>query len=581
MLGHFLVFTKSGFVLWNHDVEHGSASSGSTSSAVAHRVASQLVSRILVQGRNAENVFEVEGYEAQWLISNDHNLVFAAVYEKALQLPYMEEVLEAVQARFLRKFFRDVQKERNTATSFPVMYSIPELDVDGFDEEIAAVLNEKREERAKEKERAKKSGPRSFAATKKGQEVLGASGGKKKPKSEGESSKPDKPGPGGFKPKKKGGKKDGGKKDGGKKDGKDKKKGGRRRRLSDEVDLASLDFSAPAPSSDSAATSSQNISFSDDEDDDEVEAEGGGWFSRFIPSFTGKELTADELDPIVSGFRDHLIEKNVATEIADKLCESIRDGLVGKHLSSFSSLTSAVRTSLQESLNRILTPSTSIDIVREVQKARSEGRPYSITFVGINGVGKSTSLSKVCAWLQHNGFSVMMVAGDTFRSAAVEQLLVHARALNVPLFQQGYNKDPAQVAKFGIKKAKADGIDVVLIDTAGRLQDNEKLMHALSNLVNLNRPDLVLFVGEALVGNDGLDQLVKFNRALQEFSSVANPRMIDGVVLSKFDTIDDKVGAALSMVYTTGQPIVFVGTGQHYTDLKKLNVNKIVTALTK
>merc|ERR1712093_508353 len=118
--------------------------------------------------------------------------------------------------------------------------------------------------------------------------------------------------------------------------------------------------------------------------------------------------------------------------------------------------------------------------------------------------------------------------------------------------------------------------------TAGRMQDNEPLMRSLAKLVNSNNPDKVLFVGEALVGNDSVDQLLKFNQALIDHAQgFENPRRIDGIVLTKFDTIDDKVGAAVSMVYTTGQPIVFVGTGQHYTDLKKLNVNKIVTALTK
>lgn len=132
-----------------------------------------------------------------------------------------------------------------------------------------------------------------------------------------------------------------------------------------------------------------------------------------------------------------------------------------------------------------------------------------------------------------------------------------------------------------IRHGKDCQFDVILIDTAGRMQDNEPLMKALAKLIKVNQPDLILFVGEALVGNEAVDQLVKFNQALADYSSDTNPHIIDGIVLTKFDTIDDKVGAAISMTYITGQPIVFVGTGQHYTDLKALNAKAVVHALMK
>merc|ERR1712087_689828 len=132
-----------------------------------------------------------------------------------------------------------------------------------------------------------------------------------------------------------------------------------------------------------------------------------------------------------------------------------------------------------------------------------------------------------------------------------------------------------------ISSAKTNHYDVVLIDTAGRMQDNEPLMRSLAKLISVNAPDLVLFVGEALVGNEAIDQLVKFNAALADHSSSDNPHTIDGIVLTKFDTIDDKVGSAISMTYISGQPIVFVGTGQTYTDLKSLNSKAVVSALMK
>jgi len=122
---------------------------------------------------------------------------------------------------------------------------------------------------------------------------------------------------------------------------------------------------------------------------------------------------------------------------------------------------------------------------------------------------------------------------------------------------------------------------VVLVDTAGRMQDNERLMKELANLVGVNRPDLVLFVGEALVGNEAVDQLTKFNRSLEMFGTSKEARGIDGIFLTKFDTVDEKVGAAISMVYSTGQPVVFVGVGQKYTDLKILNPTRIASMLLK
>jgi signal recognition particle receptor subunit alpha len=273
--------------------------------------------------------------------------------------------------------------------------------------------------------------------------------------------------------------------------------------------------------------------------------------------------------------------KNVAADISEKLIDSIGLGLEGKVVGTFGSVRSLVLSSLEESLTRILTPKRHIDVLQGVQRAQAEKRPYSIVFVGVNGVGKSTSLSKICAYLLSKNLKVSIAACDTFRAGAVEQLRTHCTALGVELFEKGYDKDAATVAMEGIANGKAKGHDVVMVDTAGRMQDNEPLMRALAKLIHMNRPDLVLFVGEALVGNDGVDQLVKFNRSLADLSTEQVPRLIDGIVLTKFDTIDDKVGAAISMTYSTGAPIVFVGVGQTYRDLRRMNVKMLIKALLK
>jgi len=276
-----------------------------------------------------------------------------------------------------------------------------------------------------------------------------------------------------------------------------------------------------------------------------------------------------------------LMKKNVAAEISEKLCESVKASLEGKKLATLTTLNYTVKKSLEDALTRILTPNRPVDLLQEIAKAKEQHRPYSIVFVGVNGVGKSTSLAKVAAYLLANNFSVGIAACDTFRSGAIEQLRTHAHCLKIPIYERGYNKDAATVASEGIKAAKREGRDVILIDTAGRMQDNDPLMRALAKLVNANKPDLVLFVGEALVGNDGVDQLTKFNRSLLDLSDTRRPALIDGVFLTKFDTIDDKCGAAISMTYSTGIPILLVGTGQTYRDLRKLNVKTLVRALLK
>ncbi|KAG1938834.1 signal recognition particle receptor subunit alpha [Pimephales promelas] len=349
---------------------------------------------------------------------------------------------------------------------------------------------------------------------------------------------------------------------------------------------------------------------STDEEDEEVEEERvvvpdtnkkgakkggfGGMFGMLKGLVGSKNLTQEDMEPVLDKMRDHLIAKNVAAEISSQLCESVAKKLEGKVMGTFTTVASTVKQALQDSLVQILQPKRRVDILRDVLDARSQRKPFVITFCGVNGVGKSTNLAKISYWLIENGFSVLIAACDTFRAGAVEQLRTHQRRLNalhppekhagrpaVQLFEKGYGKDAAGIAMEAIAFARNQGFDVVLIDTAGRMQDNKPLMTALAKLIAVNTPDLVLFVGEALVGNEAVDQLVKFNQALADHSKTDKPRLIDGIVLTKFDTIDDKVGAAISMTYITGQPIVFVGTGQTYSDLRSLNARAVVSALMK
>ncbi|XP_055354799.1 signal recognition particle receptor subunit alpha homolog [Paramacrobiotus metropolitanus] len=314
----------------------------------------------------------------------------------------------------------------------------------------------------------------------------------------------------------------------------------------------------------------------------------GSMFSVFKGLVGNRTISQDQLAPILDKMRVLLIEKNVAAEIAEKLVNSVGEKLEGKSLGTFEGITSVVRTALQDALVKILTPKKPVNVLRDALAAKKAGKPFVITFCGVNGVGKSTNLAKICFWFLENELRVLIAACDTFRAGAVEQLRTHRARLNtlhpnsqVELYEKGYGKDAAGIAAEAIQYARDNKFDVVLVDTAGRMQDNEPLMRSLAKLIKLNQPDMVLFVGEALVGNEAVDQVVKFNQALADFSQAQEPRIIDGIVLTKFDTIDDKVGAAVSMAYITGQPIVFVGTGQTYTDLKNLNTKAVVNALMK
>jgi signal recognition particle receptor subunit alpha len=332
-----------------------------------------------------------------------------------------------------------------------------------------------------------------------------------------------------------------------------------------------------------------------DDDEQEDGSTGVGWggsLKNIMEHVSGKVLTAQDLEQPLKDMENMLTGKNVARDIAQEICAGIKAKLVGKKMTSFTRVKTAARQALEASIERILKPgmgrggSDSIDVLRNVVSKRERARgffarkedqkPYVIVMVGINGVGKSTSLAKIAYYLKTNGCNPLLAACDTFRSGAVEQLNVHAKCLGVPLYHKGYAKDPAAVAKAAILHATQQGNDVVLVDTAGRMQNNVPLMKALSNLVVQNNPDLVLFVCEALVGNDGMDQLQMFNKALQ---SGGHNRKIDGIVLTKFDTVSDKVGAALTMTHLTGAPVVFCGTGQKYNHLKKLSVTSIIHSL--
>lgn len=250
----------------------------------------------------------------------------------------------------------------------------------------------------------------------------------------------------------------------------------------------------------------------------------------------------------------------------------------------------AIRSAMASALQKILTPTTSMDLLRSIEAvnhptafSRDKPRPYVISIVGVNGVGKSTNLSKLAFFLLQNDLNILIAACDTFRSGAVEQLRVHARNLKelseregrggIELFEKGYGKDAAHIARDAVAYAASKKVNVVLIDTAGRRHNDQRLMGSLDNFADLAQPDKIFMVGEALVGSDSVAQARNFNAAFR------GKRSLDGFIISKCDTVGDMIGSLVSMVHATGIPVVFLGVGQHYGDLRTLSVDHTVKLL--
>ncbi|KAL2811796.1 signal recognition particle, alpha subunit, N-terminal-domain-containing protein [Aspergillus granulosus] len=305
----------------------------------------------------------------------------------------------------------------------------------------------------------------------------------------------------------------------------------------------------------------------------------------------GKVLTEADLEQPLKAMEDHLLKKNIAREAAVRLCEGVKQELVGKKTGNFQSVDAALKSATESSLRKILTPTTSLDLLHEIdtvtnpKSKQATSRPYVISIVGVNGVGKSTNLGKICYFLLQNNYRVLIAACDTFRSGAVEQLRVHARNLKelaarenvgeVELYEKGYGKDAANVAKDAVEYGAANKFDVVLIDTAGRRHNDQRLMSSLEKFAKFAKPDKIFMVGEALVGTDSVMQARNFNQAF------GTGRNLDGFIISKCDTVGDMVGTLVSMVHATGIPIVFLGVGQHYGDLRGLSVSWAVNLLMK
>ncbi|EOD50638.1 putative signal sequence receptor alpha subunit protein [Neofusicoccum parvum UCRNP2] len=529
MLDSFEVLSTSGVVLWSKKY-----------APVGAKTIDALVREVFIEERNVATddqsgahkpTFKRDGYTLKWTTAKDFGLVFVAVYQSLVHLTWIDKLLDNVRALFT-ELYRDQLKKRNTA-----VLNCPFDDY--FDRQVQEL--------------------EPHADSLRNLESSVSTVAEYTPPSSSGTDHADAPPP---------------------------MPGLRKRRkwdefgAADEEDDTQLDYSTqsieaetPAASTVEAVDSSSwgkrtgkgEFVLKDlDEEMDEILAAAnakkessqtapsglvgtglgaiGGLFRNVVG---GKTLTKEDLVKPLKGMEDHLLKKNVAREAAVRLCESVEQDLIGVKTGSFTSVETTIRNSMESALRKILTPTSSLDLLRSIQDVTQPSalsmrspRPYVISIVGVNGVGKSTNLSKICYFLLQNKFRVLVVAADTFRSGAVEQLRVHVRNLqelsareggSVDLYERGYGKDAANIAADAVKHAasSATPYDVVLIDTAGRRHNDQRLMSSLEKFAKLAKPDKILMVGEALVGTDSVAQARNFN------ASFGQGRKLDGFIISK------------------------------------------------
>ncbi|HIC61197.1 MAG TPA: signal recognition particle-docking protein FtsY [Marine Group III euryarchaeote] len=276
---------------------------------------------------------------------------------------------------------------------------------------------------------------------------------------------------------------------------------------------------------------------------------------------SGAVIREKHLDNVLPELELALMESDVAMEAVEEMEIIIKKRLVGLRVENRAAIAPTIEKALKASLVELLSKTT-FDPQTLLEKRDG---PLIIAFVGVNGTGKTTTIAKIADWLQQNGKSVVLAASDTFRAGAIEQLEVHAERLGCKFIKHQAGADPAAVAFDAVEHARAKHRDIVLIDTAGRMQTNTNLMDEMKKIKRVAKPDLIMFVGDSLAGNDAIDQARKFHEAVG----------IDAVVLTKLD-VDAKGGAALSISSAIGQPIAFIGIGQGYGDIMPFDATWIV-----
>ncbi|MBI2079937.1 signal recognition particle-docking protein FtsY [Candidatus Micrarchaeota archaeon] len=290
-----------------------------------------------------------------------------------------------------------------------------------------------------------------------------------------------------------------------------------------------------------------------------------GIISQVKSIVTGQiEINKQDIKGLVSDFEIELIEADVALEVSESLIKDLENRLVGQKIRR-GEVNNFIKETIKEMLIQLISNKAAFDIN---EKAKVSEKPLKIMFLGINGAGKTTTIAKIANLLIKNNFKVILASADTFRAAAIEQMQIHADRLKIKNIKRDYGSDPTAVAYDAVNHARANSIDVVLIDTAGRQDTNTNLLNELKKMDRVIKPDLKLYIGESIAGNAIISQVLEFNKQIG----------IDGIILTKLDC-DAKGGTVLSISKMTNLPIVYIGTGQGYEDLEKFDPDKIISAI--
>lgn len=299
---------------------------------------------------------------------------------------------------------------------------------------------------------------------------------------------------------------------------------------------------------------------------EEVKEAEESFFSKLAKKLSTSKLKSEDFDDAFQDLEITLLENNTALDAVDKIRESLKTSLVEKEIKK-DKIKETIINSLKEAiLSVLIEPPNLIEQIKSHNEKSKE--PFTILFFGINGSGKTTSIAKIAHMLKKDHISSVLAAADTFRAASIEQLETHAKAIGVPIIKSNYGSDPASVAFEAKKYAKQHNIQVVLIDTAGRMYTKSNLMKEMEKIVRVSQPNLKIFVGESITGNDATEQCKMFNETAG----------IDGIILSKAD-IDEKAGTILSVSSVTNKPIYFLGTGQEYKDIVPFTKREVLKNL--
>jgi len=280
---------------------------------------------------------------------------------------------------------------------------------------------------------------------------------------------------------------------------------------------------------------------------------------------TERELIVSEndLDEALSELEMTLLESDVALPATDAIIASVQKNLVGRHRKIGESVDALVVNALKGALLDVL--GSGFDLKEYITKHE---RPVKILFTGVNGTGKTTTVAKIGYYLKKEGFTVVIGAGDTYRAGAIEQISVHAERIGIKVIQHQEGADPSAVLFDAVQYAQSHKLDVVLADTAGRFHNKANLMSQLEKIKRVMKPDLVVYVDEAVAGNDAVTRAFEFDKTVGA----------DAVVLTKAD-MDSRGGAAISIAHTIGKPLMFLGVGQAYDDILPFEPAKVVDEL--